>query len=257
MIKISAFSRKQVSKRNEDAYGYDGKTFVVADGVTDKSGERYNKKTGGEIAANIVVKRCLASSKNGRALVKELNAEVKKVYKKLCPAALKDWRYRFAAVFCCARIVGKDLVMTQVGNVGFRVNGGKIYKEDELVSSITGHLRSFYIQKTGDIKGAREYMMPLLVEQFKLHNDPKHVLGFGVIEGLSTPAKFIKTYKFPLKNIKTLEIFTDGYYDVPKVSTVKAWEELHKQVNKLDPYKYKKYKSTKSEDDRTVMIVRF
>jgi len=82
-------------------------------------------------------------------------------------------------------------------------------------------------------------------------------LGYGVINGTDTPNKFIKIFKFKLKNIKTLEIFTDGYCDIAKSPSIKSWEAMHKQVEKSDPHKYIKYISFKSKDDRTILIVKF
>jgi len=54
-----------------------------------------------------------------------------------------------------------------------------------------------------------------------------------------------------------MELFSDGYFDIPQEVSIEAWEKSFEKVEKEDPDKYKKYKSTKSKDDRTIAIIRF
>ncbi len=82
-------------------------------------------------------------------------------------------------------------------------------------------------------------------------------MGYGVLDGTQTPEKFIYTFTYKSKEISVLELFSDGYFDIPQHATIKDWEELHEKVQREDPDKYKKYKSTKSGDDRTILIVNF
>ncbi len=99
--------------------------------------------------------------------------------------------------------------------------------------------------------------MPLLLKEFEYQNNPQKLLGYGVIDGTYTPAKFVKTFEYDLKKIHTIELFSDGYFDVPKEVSIKSWEKSFEKVEKEDPDKWKKYKSTKSKDDRTIAIIEF
>ncbi len=88
-------------------------------------------------------------------------------------------------------------------------------------------------------------------------NDPIHPIGHGELTGGLVPKKYIHTEEFDLSEIGTLELFTDGYFKVPDEVSIDAWERSYQEVEREDPHKYKQYKSTKSKDDRTIMIVRF
>jgi hypothetical protein len=41
MIKVTSFTKGKSEEKNEDFFGYNENTFVIADGLTDKSGEKY------------------------------------------------------------------------------------------------------------------------------------------------------------------------------------------------------------------------
>jgi serine/threonine protein phosphatase PrpC len=84
----------------------------------------------------------------------------------------------------------------------------------------------------------------------------KDVLYTGKTGGEIASALLVET-TFKRAEVKTIEIYTDGYNAVPTKSTIDAFERLHAQIEKEDPDKWKKYPSTKSHDDRTVMIIEF
>ena len=258
MAKIEIFSKGK-NELNEDCYGYNKTSFVVVDGATDKSGRFYNKKTGGEIISRLAVDVCLKSKLNGVKLVNQLNREVDKLYKKLgVDDYLEDPKIRFNCVFVLVRVANRKIIITYLGDLGFRVNGQVNYKEVFAIDGLTATARAEYIFKTGDIDGSRKYILPKIITQInKYQNNPKHKLGYGVVDGTKTPEKFIKVFELDKNDVKTIEIYTDGYFDVPKIVNISAWEKMQKKIDEEDPYKYKKYKSTKNKDDRTVMIIKF
>lgn len=259
MARVTVFSKgkRKDQSLNEDAFLFDKKNFVVADGATDKSGKLYHGKTGGKILGEKVTQWCMESKKNGVLLVKELTEKTQKLYKELDSPALHDDAYKFAAAFVCVRMVGKKVHITQVADVCFRVNGKDRYinmmRHDDFVT----YLRQMYINKTRDVKGARDFIFPLLKHQYRFSNDARHSLGYGDINGNSVPRKFIKTYSFSVDEVKKIEIFSDGYFSIPKGTQLHHWEQEWLKVEQEDPDKWKKYPSTKSKDDRTIMIVEF
>lgn len=258
MVRIDTFSKGKNEGRNEDYCGYNDSTFIVADGATDKSRRLYENKTGGELISHLVVEACLSTDANGVDLVDLLNKKVAEFYKKLgIEDLIQDPKNRFGCGFILVRLVKNKLVITYSGDLGFRVNRVEVYQEVKQVDIDNANERSKYILQTGDLQGSRAHIMPLLLKQFDYQNNSSHKLGYGVIDGTTTPAKFVKQFDWKKENVRTLELFTDGYFAIPKGTTIEDWEKLHEQIEKEDPYKFKKYKSTKSKDDRTIMVINF
>lgn len=256
MIQVDTFSKGKVNNKNEDAFKNSDTCFVVADGATDKSNKKYDGKTGGEIVANLIVKLCIKSKLNGFELVEYINTELHKLYKKYrILSVTRDPMYRFTAVFVVARLIEDKIVVTIVGDVGLRINGNKKYQFANPNGEIHAKIRSDYIKKTGDIEGGRSQILPIIIEEYKYQNHPSHKLGYGVVDGTKTPKKYVEIFKYNVEDINTIELFSDGYYDEPKGTTIEDWERMYARIEKEDPYKYKKYLATKPKDDRTIMII--
>lgn len=259
MAQVEFFSKGKAEERNEDFYGFNDSAFVVADGATDKSGRMYEGKTGGEIVSRLVVETCLSSGLFGVTLVQSINSALKNIYSNfgILEETRKDKKYRFTCGFVSVLDGEDEWVITSLGDSGFRINGEETHMEVFQVDVANSEARSKYIRETGDIEGSRAHILPLLIREFEYQNNPDHLLGYGFIDGEKTPEKFVQVFRYPKSFIKTLELFTGGYFDVPKEVSLKAWEETYDRVEREDPHKYLKYKSTKSKDDRTIMIVRF
>ena len=258
MVKVELFSEGKNNMHNEDFFGNSSNSFVLVDGATDKSGMKYGGKTGGEIISRLVVKECLSSDLNGKALVEFLNKRVYELYEELgIEEKVIDAKYRFSCSFVCVRVIKDKIIITYLGDSGFRINGKEVYKETKEIDLYNSEVRAKYIAKTKDIKGSRAYLMPFLLRQFKYQNTLNKRFGYGVIDGFKTPAKYIKTFTYLKSNVKTIELFSDGYFIVPEEISITAWEQSYKYVEAIDPYKWKLYKSTKEKDDRTIAILYF
>lgn len=258
MFKVYSFSRGKNKNKNEDFFGYNKNSFIVVDGSTDKSGFTYQGMTGGEIISRLVAKESLSCQLNGEDLAIYLNNKVASLYKKMnILDKVKMPKNRFSCGFVLGRISGKNLIITYLGDLGFRINNSYIYKYEKIVDILNSQKRSDYIKKTQDIQGSRKYIIPYILNNFKYQNNPKHKFGYGVIDGTKTPSKFIKVFNYKLSDIKTLEIFTDGYFSLAEKPFINSWEKSFKKVEREDPDKWKKYKSTKSKDDRTILIIKF
>lgn len=258
MVKVQTFSKGKTENRNEDYFDYNSTCFVIADGATDKSGRRYDGKTGGELVSRLVVKECLSTNLNGIKLVNHLNNKIKELYTELnILGEIQNPKFRFTCGFICVRIIEDKISITYLGDLGFRINGSEIYKETKQVDIDNAEARSKYIRETNDVSGSINHIMPLLLKQFEYQNNPQEPLGYGVIDGTETPSKFIKTFEYDLENIHTIELFTDGYFDVPQEISIEAWERTFEKVEKEDLDKWNKYKSTTSKDDRTIAIIQF
>lgn len=262
---LKSFTAGKAPDRNEDAFGFNASTIVLADGATDKTTITYGQaaendtyKTGGEIAADIAIRTTLASNLNGEELAHSITKAMQQYYAKHTPQALQDSAYRFASVLVVARVIDSQLIVTQIGDVAFRVNGHDEYTNDKEIDEINANIRKKYAEETGDTLGSREHILPRLKNQHRLQNNNKDPLGYGALDGSPIPDKFIRTFSFPLTDIRTLEIATDGYFGVfPKEATIEAYEKLHAHIEAVDPYKIGEFASTKVSDDRTVLIATF
>jgi hypothetical protein len=256
MVKIQTFSKGKIEHKNEDYFDYNETSFVITDGATDKSGRKYDDKTGGELVSRIVVKECLSTDLNGIKLVNHLNNKVKELYTNLnILEEIQDPKFRFTCGFICVRIIDNKILITYLGNLGFRINCSEVYQEKKQIDIDNSEARSKYIRETNDVNGSRNYIMPLLLKQFEYQNNPENSLGYGVIDGTETPSQFVKYFEYDLDKINTIELFSDGYFDVPKKVSIENWEKSFEKVEAADPDKWKKYKSTKSKDDRTIVII--
>lgn len=257
MVDVQVFSVGKTPERNEDFWVYTKNSFVVCDGATDKSDKKYDDKTGGEIVSRLVGNACCETDLNGVELVNYLNARVMGLYEKLkIKDLVKDPKYRFSCDLVAARLINDKLVITYLGDMGFRINGAEFFQEHKQVDKETAEERARYIRETGNLAGSRNHIMPLLLKQFEYQNNPDHELGYGKIDGFKTPKKFVDVFNYDLHDVKTLEIFTDGYFDIPEGTTIQDWENMRKLIEEQDPNKCLEYKSTKANDDRTVMIVK-
>ncbi len=252
---IEVFTEGKNPPKNEDLVGSNETTIVLSDGATDKSGQDFDGRTGGELAAELVVEVCLNTELIGEELINEVSGKLSALYEKINPNALTDSAYRFAATVVVARLSGDQLIITQVGDSSFRINGSNAYTNNKIVDALTANTRKEYIEATGDIAGSRDFIMPLLKVQHVHQNNNESPLGYGVIDGSPVPSKFIKTYTFNQSDVSTLELVSDGYYGVfPTETTIDAYEVLHETIEQTDPNKCGEFVSTKLNDDRTVVI---
>jgi hypothetical protein len=266
---FSAGKDPENPEANEDLFASSDTSFVLADGSTAKEGTKdvaaIYGKSGGQVAAEIAVRATQESELNGVNLVRHVTKQLNEEYRRNYPAALEDSRRRFAVTLLAARIVGNELVITQVGDSGFRINGRDVFVPSMLIDMLDAQARATAIHQALNLgldepaaaKFGREYIEPSLNQQYSYRNNPHHLLGFGCIDGGEVPEKFIKTGSFQLRDVSTLEMFSDGYPVHPPAATVEAWEAAYEQAQAEDPLRYKKHLATKPADDRTVAILEF
>lgn len=252
-----SFTQGKQPPKNEDKFANTDTALILSDGATDKSGQSFDGRTGGEVASELVVNACLNNEETGEALVELATKAVNDFYRAHNPKALEDSALRISATLVAAKIIDDSLVVTQVGDSAIRINGTDIYDNDAALNIVTAQTRKNYIQATGDVATSRDFIMPLLKAQHVYQNNPDAPIGFGVIDGTPVPAKFVKTYTFLLDQIITIELVSDGYYGAfPAEVSAAAYEAIFSEVEQEDPDKCKKYPSTKTSDDRTVVIAK-
>lgn len=274
---LSVGKHKNSPSLNEDGWIVTKNTFAVIDGSAPRINLKFEGKSSARFATDVVrnVLLTTSSSLSGKELVaeitKELNKEIDRVglrdtiqrAKEACPAAL----------FTAVRIVEDKIIITALGDVSCRLNGKVIhtcyFKTEELM--VEKRIKAMKKAKEKDpsisdenlLAVGKEIIQEDLREQVKKYfNNPNSELGLGIINGESVPDKFIKTYVFDLKEVKTLELFSDGYFILPDNAEIESWEEAFFKGEKIDPLRWSKYPAVKGatkdmfSDDRTVLIVR-
>src|SRR3989338_505298 len=242
-MKVEVFTKGKVPERNEDYFANTETSFVAVDGATDKSGRLYGGKTGGEIVAKLVGDHAVQSPLNGVPLVEHLNDLVRCEYEKLgIIDDITDPRMRFTCGFITARIIEDEVVITYLGDLGFRVNGQDVYQEVKRTDTRAAQARAEYIERTRDVAGSRDAIKHLL--SYPYQNKGDDPLGFGVIDGTVTPEKFVKEFRYKRAELRTLELFSDGYFKAGEEPTIESWERAYQEVEAEDPDKWKIYKSS-------------
>lgn len=267
---------------NEDVVKvhHQGMMVAVIDGAKSKrlAPGMTAEQASGRNLAKLIGSLLLYADKSlvGDALVKHISLMVALQFSKqvLMEVWEKHPEARPSASMAVASILQDELVVTQVGDVAFRVNGVDVYTNPRELDFVHADKRVQVIRQAIALNPLRPIadLLPLgraaiqesLLEQVaKYQNKTTAPYGHGVIDGQPVPEVFIKTYRFPLAEVKMLEIFTDGYFQIAKEPTIVSWEEAAADVEHEDPYKIGKYPSTKGSepgchaDDRTVLIVRF
>lgn len=291
------FSEWKTPDKNEDAFYQSENVLILSDGATDKSGKLYNGKTGWEIISKIIVSEAQQVWFNWGELVEYVN---KKIWEFYSENNVDIWNGLniFSWTLVIARIQGDTIVVTQVWDSSFRINGKDCYTNEKLIDKVTSILRQKFILKFWEdfAAQAREFILPVLKIQNLYQNSAQEVIfneelleffydkirqniakefeiddileevkndlsiyfwqdiSYWVIDGINTPNRFIKEFVFDKEKTTSIEIFSDWYLDIPEEVDINAWEDLQEKVQKEDPFKYKKYPSTKSNDDRTIII---
>ena len=98
--------------------------------------------------------------------------------------------------------------------------------------------------------------------QGQFQNLTEPVLGYGGIDGFAVPPRFIETRSYPLADIETIELFSDGYFKPGTGFGVASWEAAFDEVEAEDLHKIGRYMSTKGTtaaqltDDRSYLGIR-
>ena len=98
--------------------------------------------------------------------------------------------------------------------------------------------------------------------QGEFQNVTDKSLGYGGLDGFHVPDRYIEHRSYPLSEIDTLELFSDGYFEPAGGFGVVDWEASFRAVEAADPHKIDRYMSTKGTtpvaltDDRTYLGVK-
>jgi len=97
--------------------------------------------------------------------------------------------------------------------------------------------------------------------QYGYANDADHPLGYAVIDGTVSRGFGLISFERPRRSVRCMEIFSDGYLELPKGTALADWEAVAARIEREDPTKTLTHWGVKGSnpeqlfDDRTVIIV--
>lgn len=273
-------------EKNEDVMYQDQEVLVLTDGATDKSGVTYTSgKTGGKVLAELASSVAAKSHKVGYELADEVTAAVRDFYSENNPEALSDPSKRAATTLVAARLVGQQLVITQIGDTNVRLTmtdgSRQVFTNDKQVDAENAALRADHIKSALEnfvqthghqpnedeqrdiVASGRAVIQDRLNRQYELQNSVEDPRGYGTIDGSEIPRNFsngqpteyVKTLVFPATQVAMIELVSDGFYSqFPESAMTADYQELYQRIHREDPDKYQQYLSTKSKDDASVII---
>jgi len=99
--------------------------------------------------------------------------------------------------------------------------------------------------------------------QYGYCNRVDHSLGYAVLDGTHTQGPDVLSLSRPKSEVRSIELFTDGYMSCPVGTSVRDWEDEFFRVEAEDFHKcgtfagVKGSTSTQFSDDRSVLTVHF
>jgi Protein phosphatase 2C len=97
--------------------------------------------------------------------------------------------------------------------------------------------------------------------QAQFANNTTSPLSYAVLDGFEIPLPLVSVIDRPRAAIRSIELFTDGYFKPGAAPALDDWEAAFAEVERVDPEKIERYPSVKGStdrmntDDRTVVIV--
>jgi hypothetical protein len=94
-------------------------------------------------------------------------------------------------------------------------------------------------------------------------NNRGSVLGYPSLNGFEIPREMVRVESFARADVRSIELFSDGYFALGDGFGVAAWELMFAHVERVDPHKILHYPSPKGSadgmwsDDRTYLGVAF
>jgi hypothetical protein len=110
---------------------------------------------------------------------------------------------------------------------------------------------------------ARRFLLGGIRTQSLFANNRTSPLGYGSLNGTEPELSQVIEAIIPRASVRTIELFTDGYFSVPAETGVAAWEKEFRRIERTDYNKIGRYRavkgSTASEfsDDRSVICLSF
>ncbi|UPQ86326.1 protein phosphatase 2C domain-containing protein [Ignavigranum ruoffiae] len=247
----------------EDALVISENFIAVIDGVTSKSPFRWQGKTTGKIASELIKNIIQENQEESlQEIICRINAEIN-LFNKNYLQDLDIRRYGLQAVMAVYSVKEKQVWL--IGDCMALIAGQQyqLAKKSDVVlaefRSLVNHIQLKKSNRTEEeyfLKEdmGRELILPWIVDSNLFANIANNEWGYAVLNGEDIPPSLIKKINVPDKMEVVLS--SDGYFELTE-NLVKTEAKLS-SILKDNPYLYKTEKSTKgikrgqdSFDDRT------
>jgi hypothetical protein len=94
-------------------------------------------------------------------------------------------------------------------------------------------------------------------------NEAGMILGYSCLDGFSVPESLVYRERIDRNELKSIELFSDGYFTPGSAFGVSSWESRFAEIERADPHKVVSYLSPKGStrdafaDDRTYLGIRW
>lgn len=129
---------------------------------------------------------------------------------------------------------------------------------ERIVAAVSGEAR-FDAQSDH----VRFFLMGGIQTQFTLANNARSPLGYSGMNGSQPLLREMIDLRLPKAGVRTLELFTDGYFSLPAGTSLAAWEEEFERIERIDYHKIGAHPGVKGSttaeysDDRTIISLDF
>jgi len=106
-----------------------------------------------------------------------------------------------------------------------------------------------------------EFLMQGIQGQFLFANNNDKVLGYSTLNGSDPTLQDVIEVSMPASEIRSVEVFSDGYFAMPGDTSVSSWEAKHADVERRDLRKLDAFPNVKGSttmefsDDRCVITM--
>lgn len=253
IIEKYIIGKKNNLKDCEDELVITDNFIAVIDGVTSKSKFKYDDKTTGKKASEVILETIkefvydITSVDAVKMITRKLEEEYEKIG--IYENVLENPKNRFAANAIIYSKYSNEI--WSIGDCQCMMNN-KVYKFEKEVDTIIADVRAFYLEglilngeKVHDLikhDKSREYIKPLLEMQLSFQNEKaNHQYSYCVIDGFEMDYSKIEIIN--VNDCEEIILASDGY---PKLfDTLEKSEKHLKKIIELDPLCFKEYKSTK------------
>ena len=329
-MRIEAFTEAKVPAdpgSNEDQLLIlPGRGHAVIDGVTDRTGDRYEGLLAGQLAGRTVQQAVAAflldpaeAEVDPARLVAGVSRAIRAAYERhgILEIAREQPPRRFGATLALAAERGDGWRFVLVGDSGLRLNGTELWLNENELDLVTASLRQEAYQVVAAAGGeaadqarvgracafhgaakVHPSMRPWLDEaalaalrarsldacrkrfpavpeadierlidggvmtgQGRFQNNTVSPLSYAVLDGFDVPLELVRVIDRERASVRSIELFTDGYFEPAAAPSVQAWEASFREVERIDPEKIGRYPGVKGSspgryaDDRTVIVI--
>lgn len=262
---------KNKDELNEDLGVITNYYAAIIDGSTSKSEFRWDGKTTGKIASEIIGNEIqkLPDDIDAYEAIERISRGIYSFYDKhgLLNQVSNNPELKISASAVIFSAIRNEV--WQIGDCPCLI-GNSYFPNTKKIDRIMSEARSAFLE-TEIARGitvselmqhdsGREFIIPFLSQQNYLQNNPlaEEYYSYAVLDGFPIDAEQVKIY--PVKQEKTIILASDGY---PKLlSSLEETENYLKRILATDPLCFREYKSTKglktgnnSFDDRTYLRI--